>query len=93
MRKYEGLILIKPELSEEKTNSILEEFNNNVEENKGQVEESKVWKKDDLAYEIEGYQKGVYLLSTFELPSESVEDLERFCKLNEDIIRYLITKR
>lgn len=93
MRKYEALILVKPELSQDQINSLLEEFKAIIEEKDGKVEEAKMWKKTGLAYEIDNYNRGIYLLTIFEIFPKNLDGLERLCKLNDNIIRYLFTKK
>jgi small subunit ribosomal protein S6 len=46
----------------------------------------------ELAYEIEKNKRGYYYVIYFKAPSESIAELERNYKVNENIIRFIFVK-
>lgn len=92
MREYEVMLLVNPELDEEKTNAFLDKIKEQITQNEGNVKEAKVWKKDKLAYEIQNYKRALYLLISFESSPDFIKKLKRFCKLDENILRFLFIK-
>jgi ribosomal protein S6 len=51
-----------------------------------------VWGRKRLAYPINNYRDGTYVLLNTKMPPASLVDLERDLKLSEDVIRYLLVK-
>ena len=93
METYEALILVKPDFSQEQIDAVLDKISKNITSNQGNVKDAKLWKKADLAYEVEKNSKGIYLLVLFEMAPENIEKLKRFFKLDQDVLRELILKK
>jgi len=93
LRKYEELLVVKPELSQEQVDSLLDKIKEQITQNGGNVIEAKLWEKKKLAYEIEKYNEGIYLLTIFEMAPAELDKLGRFCKLEQDIIRFIFVKQ
>jgi len=93
LRKYEELLLVKPDLDQEKIDLVLNKVKDQITQNKGEVIEAKLWKKARLAYNVQHYVEGVYLLVLFEMDAENLERLKRFCQLEQEILKFLIIKK
>jgi len=89
MRKYEALFILKPELEEEKRNELIEKFKSIIQ-NDGEVEEVNEWGNKKLAYEINKYREGYYVLINFKAGSDLPKELERNFRISDDVIRYLV---
>jgi small subunit ribosomal protein S6 len=63
-----------------------------IEKNEGRVVKSELWEDRKLAYPIRGQRKAAYVLMHFEAPSASIQKIERGSKLEESVLRVLITK-
>ncbi|MGE3806795.1 MAG: 30S ribosomal protein S6 [Gemmataceae bacterium] len=63
-----------------------------LEKNKGEVLASRPWDERRLAYPIKGQKKGLFYLTYFRGPSNSLVEIERDIALNEMILRTLILK-
>jgi len=48
------------------------------------------WDERRLAFEIEKQRRGVYILTYFRAPTQSITGVERDCKLSERIMRVMI---
>jgi small subunit ribosomal protein S6 len=59
----------------------------------GVVEKEDPWGKRQLAYEVKDMTEGIYTLVTMQLPSEGPVKLRDQLKIDERIIRYLITTK
>lgn len=91
MRKYEGIFIFSPVLEEETRNGIVEKLKSIVEE-KGSINSLDEWGSRKLAYEIEDFKEGYYVLINFSGDTSIIAELERICKITEGVIRDLIIK-
>ena len=93
MNKYEAMFIVKPDLTEEERKNLLGQINDVVSKNNGKVTESSVWsEKRKLFFPIKKYREGVYYLLNFSLAPSMVKEIMHTYKLNENILRALITK-
>lgn len=92
MRDYEGMFIIRPDLSQEESNKVVAAIEEAITQDKGKLKDSSSWGKRQLAYEIGGYTEGYYQLTHFQLDPAMIAKLEGACKLNEYILRTLITR-
>lgn len=91
MRKYEVMYIIKSELEQDAVQSAIEKYEGIIN-NGGEITKSDVMGKRRLAYEIDDYRDGIYVLVNFNATSEVVAELDRVMKISDEIIRYLIVK-
>ncbi len=88
MTKYESMIVINPDLSEEELNTENEKILNLIQSRAGEVIKTDNWGKRMLAYEIKKKREGYYLINYFLIGTEGIAQLENHYKLNENILRY-----
>lgn len=93
MNNYEGLFIIKPELKEEDAKNIYKVIGDLIVKNGGSVKKDEVWGKKQLAYPVSKRKEGYYYKVDFSAPPTSIVKLETEYKLNDDILRTMITKR
>jgi small subunit ribosomal protein S6 len=93
MNKYEAVFIIKPDLSEEDKKSVFNQINDAVAKNQGNVTGASVWaEKRKLCFPIRRHQEGLYYLMNFSASGPVVKEISQAYKLNENILRVLITK-
>ncbi len=92
MNKYEVMFIVNPDLGEEGIKSVVEKFKSMLE-SAGTVETFAEWGKRRLAYPIQDYNEGYYVLATFEADPQFPAELERVFKITEGILRYLVLRR
>ncbi len=87
---YETVYILRPTLSDDEIEKAIEKVNESVEKFGGKVLNVDRWGKKQLAYPIQDYDRGYYVLTNiFTNERDFVRNLESFFKLNEDVIRYL----
>jgi small subunit ribosomal protein S6 len=91
-RKYEAIFIVKPELADADVQKIADRFKNLVEEKGGTVENAGKWEKRKLAYEMEGYKEGNYVLMNFECGPAVPQELSRLLGIHDDVIRHRVFK-
>ncbi len=92
MRKYEIMYIIRPNIEEEAKKALVERFNTILTDNGAELTETKEWGKRRLAYEINDFRDGFYMLLKVQAGTAAVQEFDRLAKINEDIIRHMITK-
>lgn len=92
MRKYEIMYIIAPNLDETATKEIIERFNGVLTTNGAEITNSKEMGKRRLAYEINDFREGFYVLLQVQSNPEAIAEFNRLTKINENIIRVLIVK-
>jgi len=86
------MYILKPELEEEAIDSIVTRFEEVVTNNGGEVVKTDRWGKRRLAYEVNDYTEGYYVLMYLKAPSQASQELDRVLKIQDDVIRHLIVK-
>lgn len=92
MRNYEVMYIVRPDIEQEQLDSEVAKYQGVIENGGGQITHHEVLGKRRLAYEIQKYREGVYVLVNFEAPTQVVQELERMMKISDDVIRYLVVK-
>lgn len=92
MRKYEVMYIVKPDLEQDVIKELVEKFQKLITENGGEIQKLTEMGKKRLAYEIEDYKEGYYVLMNFSSETNVVAELERVFRITENVIRYLILK-
>lgn len=86
---YEAMFIIDPSLSEEATAALVAKFKDLVEKN-GTVTDVDEWGKRKLAYPINDYTEGYYVLITFTSAPSFPAEMDRVFKITDGIMRSMI---
>ncbi|MBI3991459.1 MAG: 30S ribosomal protein S6 [Candidatus Omnitrophica bacterium] len=93
MKKYEGMFIIRPDLSEDEKKTLFNQISEAVTKNNGSVSGASVWsEKRKLFFPIKRYREGVYYLLNFTAVPTSIKDINRAYRLNENILRVLFSR-
>lgn len=92
MVKYELMFIIKPTLEDEKKDAAIETVKGIIETD-GQVNNVDVWGMRKLAYEIQKFKEGYYVVVDFEAAPELPKELDRRLRISEDIMRHIIINK
>ncbi len=93
MTEYEILLLLDPELAEEKQAEIVGRLRTLVEQGGGTFERHDVWGRRKLAYPIDKKEEGTYHLLSFSAGTETLDELSRVLKIDDDVLRHMATRR
>jgi small subunit ribosomal protein S6 len=91
--EYEILLLLDPDLADEKQADIVARLRTLIEQGGGTVERHDVWGRRRLAYAIDKKEEGVYHLLSFTASAETLDELSRVLKIDDDVIRHMATRR
>jgi len=90
--KYELMYIINPTLNEEETTAVVEKFKALVEQH-GTIDEMDLMGKRRLAYEINDFTDGYYVLVKFTSAPDFPAELDRILGITDSVIRSLVTVR
>ncbi|MCX6013018.1 MAG: 30S ribosomal protein S6 [Chloroflexi bacterium] len=92
MYDYEMVLVINPEIqvAEGENHPIIEKVSNPGKG--GSIIAISRWGKRRLAYPINRFTEGEYVLAQFQIPPLMVKELEANLKLTEDILRHLLVR-
>jgi small subunit ribosomal protein S6 len=89
---YEILLMLDPELPEERQNEIVSRIREAVESD-GRWEGHEPWGRRRLAYEIDHKPEGTYHLLTFETEPATLDEISRVLKITDGVMRHLAVRR
>ena len=93
MIDYEILLMLDPELAEERQNEIVTRVRENIERSGGTWSGDDVWGRRRLAYEINHKGEGIYHLLQFDAEPETLDELSRILRITDGVMRHLATRR
>jgi small subunit ribosomal protein S6 len=92
LRDYEMVIVISPELDEDKFNAALDGISKLITDIGGVVSEIKQWGKRKLAYPIKHFTEGNYILTRLQLQPAMGKEVEAKLQISEDVLRHLLVR-
>ena len=89
---YEMMYIVKPAEQEisKQVNAKLEKV---IVDNGGRIKDVDYWGERKLAYEINGFGRGVYVLLVFKGSQTVIRELDRVAKLTDEILRHMIIRK
>ncbi len=93
MKRYEVMLILNPDMSDSDIESQISKIKDSVIKLKGKVAEFGVWQRRRLAYPINKFKEGVYLLGDFQMPEDIVKGVSEEWQLDSKILRFLISKK
>ena len=93
MNNYEGIFIIKPDLKEEDVKNVFKSVSDAVTKNGGNIKKEESWGKRQLVYPVKKFKEGYYYKLDFIAETSAVSKLEAAYKLNQDVLRTMITRR
>nr|WDB00591.1 ribosomal protein S6 [Cavernulicola chilensis] len=92
LKNYELIYILRPDLSEENTLQIIEEYEDIIKNTKAKNVTVQNRGRRQLAYPINRLQDGIYVQVSFKGSGETVRTIEKVLRVSENIIRYKTTK-
>ena len=92
MQLYETIYIVKKDLDNKALKDLEQKYENLLKLNKAIIEYKENWGLRNLAYKIQKYKKGYYFMVVFNGEKETVSELERNFRIDENIIRFLTSK-
>ena len=93
MRQYELVMVISPDTNEEESSELVERVGKFITENGGVIKNQLNWGTRKLAYPIENYREGNYVMSEFNSEPSTANELEKLLRASQQVIRHLVIKQ
>ncbi len=92
MRRYELMLVLRPDLPDDKTAAVIDRVTRTITAGGGQIVKVAPWGRRRLAYDIGHHREGSYHIILFDSPAESIGELERSLLITEELLRHLVTR-
>ena len=92
MRRYELMLVLRPDLADDKVQASLERTARAIAAGGGQIVKQAPWGRRRLAYPIDHHREGSYYVILFEAPATAIAELERGLMISEEVLRHLVTR-
>ena len=93
MVSYEVLLMLDPELAEERQLEIVTRMRELIERSGGAWSTHDSWGRRRLAYEIDKKNEGAYHLVTFETEPAALDEASRVLRITDGVMRHLAVRR
>ncbi len=90
MRKYEIMYILDASLEEATRQEVIDTLHNIIINDGGTIDKVDEWGVREFAYRIEDMTKGYYVVVEFTADNEALNELDRICRINQNVIRHLI---
>jgi small subunit ribosomal protein S6 len=91
MRRYELMLLFRPDLEDDKLQSAVEKVTRAIVNAGGTLTKVSPWGKRRMAYDIQHFREASYFLLHFDIAPSAIRDIERGLLISEEILRHLVT--
>ncbi len=92
MRIYEELFIVKPDAQEEDVDAFVSQLDATITQAGGKVDRVDKWGTRKLAYKLQKYGEGQYVLIQFQCGPETVKELERRLRVADLVLKYLTSR-
>ena len=92
MRRYELMLVLRPDVADDKAQAVIDRTTRQLVTSGGQIIKVAPWGRRRLAYAIDRHREGAYHIVVFEAPTEVIAELERDILITEEVLRHLVTR-
>jgi len=92
MRKYEVMYIVRPDVEEAARKELITFTSEIFTKMDAKVLEVKEIGMRNLAYEINNFTKGFYVLLTVEATNVATDEFDRLIKINDAVMRHIIVR-
>src|SRR6185503_15344307 len=92
MRIYEELFIVKPDAPEEEVDQLVEQLRTQLTSAGATVDKIDKWGKRRLAYRVDKYREGSYVLVQFTAGPQTVKELERRLRVADMVLKFLTVR-
>lgn len=92
MRRYELMLVIRPDVADDKSQGLVDRTTRQIVAAGGQIVKVAPWGRRRLAYPIDRHREGSYQIILFEAPPTAITELEHTLLITEEVLRHLVTR-
>ncbi|MBR3227907.1 MAG: 30S ribosomal protein S6 [Erysipelotrichaceae bacterium] len=87
MKQYETMYIIKSSLDDAAKAALVEELHGIITNHGGKIDNVDDWGLREFAYEIDGMTKGYYVVTTYTIDTDGLNEFKRLLGINPNIVR------
>jgi len=91
-RIYEELFIVKPDAPDEEVDQFVETLRTQLTTAGATVDKVDKWGKRRLAYRVDKYREGTYVLFQFTSEPRAVKELERRLRVSDVVLKFLTVR-
>ena len=92
-RDYEILYIVRPDVEETDLPDVTKRVETLIQSLEGSIQNTNVWGKRRLAYEVDHLKEGHYVLTDFQIEPGRVPEMEATLKISDTVFRHLIVRK
>jgi small subunit ribosomal protein S6 len=90
-RTYELMFIVRPDMVDDDLNKLISTLTSSVTSASGTIK-SEVWGKRRLAYNVRGFNDGIFVLLILEGTGALIHELERRLRVTEPVIKFITVR-
>jgi small subunit ribosomal protein S6 len=91
-RTYEIMFIVRPDVEEADQDKLIETFSGYVTSGGGSIKSTEKMGRRRLAYTVQKFNDGIYVLLIVEAPASLVSELERRLRVQEQVIKFITVR-
>jgi len=92
MRRYELMLVIRPDVADDRSQAVIDRTTRQITAAGGQIVKVAPWGRRRLAYPIDRHREGSYHIVLFQAPADALAELEHTLVITEEVLRHLVTR-
>lgn len=92
MRNYELVLILSPEVADENVSATVGRVSQFITDRGGSLTKVDEWGRRRLAYPINRFTEGIYVLAQYQMEPKITSELESSLHLNEEVLRHLLVR-
>ena len=91
-RSYEVMFIVRPDVDEAELDKLIETFSGYVTTGGGTIRSTEKMGRRRLAYTVNKFNDGFYMLMIIESPASLISELERRLRVSEQVIKFITVR-
>jgi small subunit ribosomal protein S6 len=92
MRVYEELFIVKPDAVTEEVDAYIGQVKEIITKAGGSIEKEEKWGNRKLAYRVQKFAEGGYVLLQFSATPETIHEIERRMRVTDMVIKFITVR-
>lgn len=92
MNKYESVIIVDNEISNEQKKDVINKIEGYITEN-GKLTKTEYLGTKKLAYEVKKHNEADYYVIEFECTADKIAELERRYRITDEILKFIVVRK
>src|ERR1700761_6473992 len=91
-RSYEIMFIVRPDVEEAELDKLIETFSGYVTTGGGTVKQTEKMGRRRLAYTVNKFNDGFYVLLIVDAPASLISEIERRLRVSENVIKFITVR-